>query len=415
MPLSFSKLSYKEINGGLINAHPNENLKCIVVIPAFAEDAIHHTLDSLCASCYQHDEVEIIVLINQSISVLTEYAAINQKCYELLQDYICGLVSIHIVFVHEIPDKIAGVGTARKLAMDEAVRRFSQIQMTRTGIIVNLDADCTVSSNYFEALISFFDQSPKIELANIHFEHKLSDCKDEIGLMAITDYELHLRYFIGMQRWLSLPYAYQTVGSAFAVRVEAYVQIGGMNRKKAGEDFYFIHKFTKKGTATNLAKCVVFPSGRSSFRVPFGTGRAVQEIKRQKAEYKTYHPQSFVDIKSFIDHIDEYYMGSVDWTEVVPEWVFAYLKSQDFNRILQKLKSNSKSLITFRKAFFQWFDAFRLMKYLHFVRDQVYDNLPVGMALKEASHILNIDANLSNGEMLTILRARNIVSDQKKN
>ena len=41
-----------------------------------------------------------------------------------------------------------GVGLARKTGMDEAVRRFNQIERP-DGVILNLDADCQVEKNYF--------------------------------------------------------------------------------------------------------------------------------------------------------------------------------------------------------------------------------------------------------------------------
>ncbi len=34
-------------------------------------------------------------------------------------------------------------------------------------------------------------------------------------------------------------HAYHTIGSSMAVRCSAYAKIGGMNRRKAGEDFIF--------------------------------------------------------------------------------------------------------------------------------------------------------------------------------
>jgi len=41
------------------------------------------------------------------------------------------------------------------------------------------------------------------------------------------------------------PYAYHTIGSAFACRAEAYIAAGGMNRRHAAEDFYFLQQLAK--------------------------------------------------------------------------------------------------------------------------------------------------------------------------
>jgi hypothetical protein len=65
---------------------------------------------------------------------------------------------------------------------------------------------------------------------------------------AITSYELHLRYLVHAMRWAGHPFAYQTVGSSMAVRRKAYLSLGGMNTRQAGEDFYFLQKFIEVGS-----------------------------------------------------------------------------------------------------------------------------------------------------------------------
>ena len=72
-----------------------------------------------------------------------------------------------------------------------------------------------------------------------------------------------------------LPYSYHTIGSAFAVTAKAYARQGGMNRRKAGEDFYFINKLIKGENFGEITNTTVFPSPRTSNRVPFGTGKAI--------------------------------------------------------------------------------------------------------------------------------------------
>ena len=49
-------------------------------------------------------------------------------------------------------------------------------------------------------------------------------------------------------KFAGYPWAMYTVGSAFAVTAEAYVKRGGMNRRQAGEDFYFLQNLAHIGT-----------------------------------------------------------------------------------------------------------------------------------------------------------------------
>ena len=288
--------------------------------------------------------------------------------------------------------------------MDYAVQLMKDNELGNS-IIVNLDADCVVSPNYFIALDDHFSSCPESELATIHFEHDLEGLERE-QFDAIVDYELHLRYFIEMQRWLQLPFAYHTIGSAFAVRASAYLSVGGMNRRKAGEDFYFIHKFSKKGTIKDLTDCTVYPSGRKSFRVPFGTGKAVSDLLQSKDELETYHPNSFRDLQQLVACIEYLYNDGTIISLDLPLTILSYLEDVDAEDVIQKLKSNSRSIKTFRKAFYQWFDAFRLMKFLHYSRNHFYPNIPVIEALRSTKDYLGFAELKTNLKGLTYLRKR---------
>ena len=87
-------------------------------------------------------------------------------------------------------------------------------------------------------------------------------------------------------KFANLPYSYHTIGSAFAVSASSYAKQGGMNRRKAGEDFYFISKLIKGEKFGEITKTKVIPSPRISDRVPFGTGRSImKELTIKKIYY----------------------------------------------------------------------------------------------------------------------------------
>ena len=63
------------------------------------------------------------------------------------------------------------------------------------------------------------------------------------------------------------PYARYTSGSCMAVRCGAYVQQGGMNRRRAGDDFYFgLQRLLRGGRLTEFGSPRVLPSRRLSHR-----------------------------------------------------------------------------------------------------------------------------------------------------
>ena len=87
------------------------------------------------------------------------------------------------------------------------------------------------------------------------------------------------------------PYVFHTVGSAMAVKALPYVKAGGMNRKQAGEDFYFIQKLVPSGGYFNLNSTTVYPSPRISFR--FHSGPELQfpnSVLDQSSILLTYNP-----------------------------------------------------------------------------------------------------------------------------
>ncbi|MEM6725352.1 MAG: hypothetical protein AAF598_15030, partial [Bacteroidota bacterium] len=60
------------------------------------------------------------------------------------------------------------------------------------------------------------------------------------------------------------------------------------------------------------------------------------------------------------------------------------------------LEANSSDLQGFRKRCYQWLDAFQLMKFLHFRRDQGQFNIPVEEA---ALQLLNWTGNPYDGAL----------------
>lgn len=374
---------------------PEAGLSLAVTIPCHEEPDLTRTLDSLAACKPPQKPVEVIVVINsagnapenvkqhnaETLSQALAWAARNKRP---------GL-QFHILHFPDLPPKHAGVGLARKIAMDEAARRLTAAGNPR-GVIACLDADSLVQPNYLQALQRHFDQHPACPAAGIYYEHPLAgdDYAPEI-YEAIARYELHLRYYVHALRWAGLPTATQTVGSAMAVRADAYQAQGGMNRRQAGEDFYFLHKFTPLDGFGEITTTTVIPSPRFSHRVPFGTGKAVGDILAGKT-LNTYSPLIFKDLKVFLDKTDRWFhlscaaflqqnataLAEFDHTlRALPPAILTFLEKENFREKLCEIRRNTATPEAFRKRFFRWFDPFLAMKYVHHARDHFYPGVPV--------------------------------------
>ncbi len=357
---------------------PSPLLGMVVVVPCCNEP---HLLLSLMAlkRCQLPDcDVEVIVVVNDGEHAQPAIKQQNQATFHQAVKWARHNSNSRLRFlIHyeaDMPKKHAGVGLARKTGMDEACFRFAKAGL-EDGIIVCFDADSRCDENYLREIHRHFNQHPNCPACSIYFEHPLSGADFEPEVYeAIARYELHLRYYIHAQRLAGVPHAFQTIGSAMAVRSSAYQQQGGMNRRKAGEDFYFLHKFTPLPGFAELSSTRVIPSPRPSDRVPFGTGKAVGKILKNNGRLFTYHPEGFRQLRSFLQQ-DLYSTPPPELK--LPPLIGQFLASQNFSEKWSETKTHTASEQSFRQRFFRWFDAFMVMKYAHFVRDNGYPNVPV--------------------------------------
>ncbi len=379
-------LSKRRLFPDLIRSEAHPELGIIVVIPCYDEPDILKSLKSLHKTALPGCAVEVIIVINESAAVKEEVKFRHRESLLLIKEWIKAhdqeRKRFHLLYQTDLPKKKAGVGLARKIGMDEAAARLISVGQNE-GIILGFDADTICEENYFQAIEKHFQNFPQIQAASIWYEHPLEgEAYDQATYRAIIQYELHLRYFTLAKRFTSHPHAYETIGSAMAVRADAYQAQGGMNTRKAGEDFYFLNKFIILGKLNELNTTTVVPSPRVSDRVPFGTGRMVGELLDSGNGLMTYAFQSFEDLKTLISRIPEIYKTqNFDWKSLPPA-IGHFLESANVSFKIKEIRDNTTSYKMFEKRFFRWFDPFLLMKYVHFARDHFYENIPVREAGK---------------------------------
>tara|TARA_R110001592_G_C13161806_1_gene748992 strand:+ start:2064 stop:3287 length:1224 start_codon:yes stop_codon:yes gene_type:complete len=389
----------------LIVNQVNANLGIIVVIPCFNEPNLIDSLQSLFNCHLPNCWVEVIVVINSSENVDTLIKEQNKKTIDEALKWNAKHqkvgIDFHFLLEDKLPIKDAGVGLARKIGMDEAVRRFEQINKP-DGVIVCFDADSKCEENYLVEIEKHFTFNPKTPACSIHFEHPITgiDYPDHI-YKGIAEYELHLRYYKNGLKYCGLPYACHTIGSSMAVRSSAYQKQNGMNKRKAGEDFYFLQKLIPLGNFTEIKTTTVIPSPRISDRVPFGTGKAMQNyIDNEQKEHLSYNIQSFVDLNQFCTVVPDLF--STDNVEI-PKSVKAYLMEINFETNLQKIIKNSPTQTHFVKLFYNWFNAFKVLKYMHFARDKYYPDVLVTEAANDLLSIMG-KGNYGKTDLIYIYR-----------
>ncbi len=344
-----------------------------VVVPSYAEEKLAQTLASIAGCLPVETAVSVVVVINGKESDSPEQKQLNRKGLEIVVQQ--QLASPHIQWVAvdatDLTDKNAGVGLARKIGMDAVILHV--VSSGENPALVCLDADCTVSEDYLLRIErEFYDSTSQV--AVFEFLHPVGDDTDPVLKKGIEEYEIYLEYYRLGLHFAGYPFFHHTVGSSMACKALPYARSGGMNQRKAGEDFYFLHKLFPHYPTIALHGTMVFPSCRISTRVPFGTGRFQQKWKDDGVgQYLRYHPDCFRFLKIFMEECTAF-LESVDVAESPDFERFqsahpgcdAWWQQGNVMPELVRIRSSSLQKEQRLKAFYAWFDGLAVLRFIHF-------------------------------------------------
>jgi len=395
-----------------ITSIPSGDLECIIVLPSYRDECLSEAVESLLNLNPFRGSAEIIVVLNapsdapSSVIYSTNLLAAGLKTYSA--PFKEKGIGFHIICRTDLPRREAGVGLARKIGMDEALYRFNMLDRNN-GIIASFDADGKCEPNFLKALYDHFLSRPETPGCSVYFEHELNEAGSTPDIhKAIVRYELYLRYYVQSLRYAGFPYAFHTLGSSFAVKADIYARQGGMNKRKAGEDFYFLHKIIPLGHFTDLNDTCIYLSSRPSDRVPFGTGAAVRKILCSGIpEWPTYTFTAFKELKPFFGNVSGLYKVSQAETEKImkdwPEPLVQFLRLNNFAEVLDECKKNSAHPATFIKRFYAWFNGFRVLKYLNFSHTEFYHREDVSVGARELLDLKGYPRQEIQGSPLQLL------------
>jgi hypothetical protein len=433
-------LEKRALNSWHIENDYKKYFQYIIVVPAIAES---DTLPKLIKSLEKNDKLELhntllLIVVNNCVSSSEEVKNDNQKTLSYLRKI---KFKVNISFIDacsaekEMDDKNGGVGLARKIGMDLALSKFDYLSINK-NIILCTDADCIVDSDYVSEISQEFNRN-NLEAAVVNFTHDISGRNDETK--AIICYEIFLRYYVLGLKFAKSDYAFHTIGSTMLCTPEAYCKVEGMNKRKAAEDFYFLEKLAKIYPIGELKSAYVYPSKRGSWRVPFGTGRSVDRyLSNSRDEYLLYDPKSFIILKTWLEVFydksssqPELVSGSstsINTKEEIPKQVrndiiinqssllkiaknihpalSDFLTQQDFENFISKVLLKNKNPIEIEKQKHFWFDAFRTLKLIHYLRDETYPNINMFDAIDELLKFMNIENLISRNSSIPVLETQ---------
>ena len=383
--MKISKEKFEKNISEILRRHLCLNIKktadIVVAIPTLADEAIFHTLESL-SKCKLPNSKRVlaIVLINQSEKADEKVRIKNKEIFDKIK-HTNFEIETEVRYIKGIPEKLAGVGFARRVLMDEAICLFKKeydekfkergniAEFMSEKFIFSLDSDCTVSENYFSAVEIL--EIKNADFGVLSFTHRFSEEK-EIKKAGIL-WEIFLRYWRDSLRIFSYKNAFYPIGSLFLFRATPYIFSMGMNIRQAGEDFYFLQKIIPLAKVVDV-QVYVFPKAEPSQRTPFGTGREIQLYisgEKERLE-KVWNFKSFEQIGEIMRSIDDIFSG-----EIKVETFKLFLdENPKYKEQLEKIKIRSKTKEDFRKKFEEWFNPFKVFKFLRFT-EKIFPKSPI--------------------------------------
>lgn len=409
--MTFAK-SYlkKHTNDHSVLASSNIKFGMGILIPCYNEPDLLKTLHSI-ANCKPiESKVALVLVINSKENSPKEIIQQNQKTLAEIAAFDAPeWLQIITIEAGDLPKKHAGVGWARKIGMDWIVSAYNQMQNPE-GIIVSLDADSEVAPNYLQEIEKGFQKNQKQCAATFEFEHALEGSQfSEQVYTSITLYELYLRYYYFAVKQTGFPNSIYTIGSCMAVRAKDYVAVGGMNRKQAGEDFYFLQKLVNHRGVAHLPSVKVFPSSRVSDRVPFGTGAQITKLVNTSAnEFEVYQLEAFNPLTELFEIVSQRSeVANFTFQSSCPEFE-QFLDQISFNSNFKRIRNNSASLKTFEKNFYAFFNGFQIIKWLNYSAENKFPKKSIVSESIKLLERIDLEKNFST------LSAKNLLNIYRK-
>jgi hypothetical protein len=401
----------------------------VVVIPALAEkEALFETLHRLSANPPSDlGRTLVICVINNRDEGIADPEDIenNRQTMMLLRPLISGdrntfsssfdqtgqlsrqIISsgLRLAYVDassrgmEMPEKDGGVGMARKLGLDIALSLFDY-ENPGKKLLFNLDADAWVEPRYLSAVRYFFETG-KVSAAVVSYSHRQD--QDSALQAAICCYEIFLRYYVLGLGFAGSPYAFHAIGSTMICTPESYVAVRGMNRRDAAEDFYFLDKLAKWGPVARISTTTVYPSGRPSRRVPFGTGRRmIRFLEGRHNEYLLYDPEVFRILRHWLETMAggprQEAQAILTVAACIHPLLRSFLELNRFQEVWPRIQRNHREPDALVRQFHVWFDGFKTMKLIHYLTENGFPQRDMFAVLKDMFDMMNIHCPVAMSE-----------------
>ena len=305
----------------------------------------------------------------------------NLCLYAIKQTYV--LVVEKYKKDNRIPDK-NGVGLARKIGCDIALKLIFENKIA-CNWIYSTDADAHLPENYFskESFSQGISQASASAMV-FNFFHQ----QENSNISSATQrYEKAIKYYRDGLLWAGSPYSFYTLGSTLAINAIDYCKVRGFPKKAAGEDFYLLNKLAKVGQIVYREDVAIALEPRTSDRVPFGTGPAVQKIlDNDGTDMPYYDPRIFKELREVL-RISQGIFTDPTLIEQLAIGNQQALNQLGLAKFLKHSQKQCKTEKQFQKSFHDWFDGFLTLRFIHLLQNHQYPARPLSECLALAEEV----------------------------
>jgi hypothetical protein len=391
----------------------NGGYNCALIVPVRDEQAAF--IDGLMPALVTQSGVLLIVVVNSDAACSEAVRASNRSVLEDVRNRGasrelsgvpgCVLVNTEACDVllldrssdgMQLPAK-TGAGLARKIGCDIAAALWAQGKFTQPWLF-NTDADVTLPVDYFR-----HQAEPEGVGALLYpFWHEAAQ-GDQAVTAATAAYETWLRYYVLALAWAGSPYAFHTVGSAFAVHARAYCEARGMPKRDAAEDFHLLAKVAKLAPLQRVSPLIAIQSRRSA-RAPIGTGARVAALL-SGSPLLFYNPQSFVVLRAVLQGLrhwaaapraDEFNEALSQLPQLQAALASKVLNDLGLNAAFQHCVAQGGAGQDRLIRLHTWFDALNTLHLLHELQRDLLPAVSWAIAASQAEFLSPISPTLAD-------------------
>ena len=341
--------------------------QCLLVIVSNHPESLSEPDKTLALDAHSNiiDYLDTRLFKSQETTTFSYYQTQNSRQYG-------AVLVLNYIGDNALPPNM-GVGLARKIGNDTLLGLLSQHSNLTDYWLHQTDADAILPDNYF----SISDKCKHSAVGMVYpFQH---DINSSAVSLATQLYETSLKTHQQGLKTAGSAYTYIPIGSCIAFKASAYVTVRGFPKRAAGEDFYLLNKLNKIAAIESPEKSQDIPpiqlQSRHSDRVPFGTGPGVIALQNQAIDDAKlfYHPEIYTYLQLFIRimvQVKPMDMSALLANQAIADAhpVQAWCQQSGIEGFFKHVGKQQLRDERYTKAFHDWFDAFRTMKFIHFLR-----------------------------------------------